>query len=370
MARIIYALSGQGRGHSSRVIAISDELRSRGHDVYFCCGGTARDILEARSEKVIPVPPLKQVVEGNELKVMRTLLRNARRIFRMNAIVDELAESFRSVNPDLVITDFEAFSPRAARKLNIPVMSFNHQEVVTRTKYKIPTDCRIQAISTSLAINLVAPRNAVHTLMTSFYFPDVINPETTTLVGPIIRPEVMNLAPTDGDHILVYFNQPRDSEGVLDEFEKTGHQYIVYNFPSQTSSNSYNNIVLKQPSIDGFLRDLASCRAVICTAGFTLISESIYLGKPILVVPNRGIFEQTLNAYFLKESGFGDAVLKGSLTSNHIADFLAKFGRSEEIYPQLDCGNSEAIQCIEQVLKDYCSSPNTVGTRSLEQANA
>ncbi len=35
MARIIYALSGQGRGHTSRVIAISDELRRRGHEVVF-----------------------------------------------------------------------------------------------------------------------------------------------------------------------------------------------------------------------------------------------------------------------------------------------------------------------------------------------
>ena len=56
MARIIYALSGQGRGHTSRVIAISDELRRRGHEVMFCCGGTAQEILETQGEPVLPQP--------------------------------------------------------------------------------------------------------------------------------------------------------------------------------------------------------------------------------------------------------------------------------------------------------------------------
>ena len=56
MARIIYALSGQGRGHTSRVMAISDALRRRSHEVMFCCGGTAQEILKAQGEPVLPVP--------------------------------------------------------------------------------------------------------------------------------------------------------------------------------------------------------------------------------------------------------------------------------------------------------------------------
>lgn len=354
MARIIYALSGQGRGHSSRVMAVSQELRQRGHEVIFCCGGTAMEVLRSRNETIIPVPSLRQVVEGNELKMFRTLWRNGRRIFGMNKIVDNLVEEFRNFGPDLIITDFEAFSPRAAARLDIPVMSFNHQEVVTRTDYQVPAQCKVQALSTSTAINLVAPGNAVHTLLTSFYFPPLKDPSNTTLVGPVIRPEVMQLEPTIGDHFLVYFNQPGALEYVLDEFEATGERYIVYNFPEDRWSSSFKNIEFKQPSIDGFLEDLASCRGIICTAGYTLISEALYVGKPIIVLPNRGIFEQTLNAHFLVESGLGDAVIHEKLNSKHLLDFVSSSCVEKNYRRRVDCGNTGAIKCIEAVLADFC----------------
>ena len=353
MARIIYALSGQGRGHSSRVMAVSDELRQRGHEVFHCCGGTAREVLESRSEKVIPVPPLQQVVEKNELKMMRTLWRNGRRIIGLNSIVEQLVEAFEDIEADLVITDFEAFSPRAAEKLDIPVLSFNHQEVVTRTRYEIPDGCRMQAISTSWAINLVAPANSVHTLLTSFYFPEVKDPASTTLVGPIIRPEVMDLDPEDGDHILVYFNEPGSAEHVLDKFAGTELKYVIYNFPESLSRKGPANVEFKTPSIDGFLRDLSSCRAIICTAGYTLMSEALYLGKPILVIPNRGIFEQTLNAHFLVKSGYGDAVIEGDLDSERILEFMNEHSTKDSPTVPVQCGNADAIRCIESVLTEY-----------------
>ncbi len=370
MARILYALSGQGRGHSSRVMAISRVLRSNGHEVIHCCGGTAREVLESQNESVLKVPHLSQVVEGNELKMVRTLFRNANQIFRLNKIVDDLVAELEQVNPDLVITDFEAFAPKAADRLNIPVLSFNHQEIVTQTTYDIPSQCRLQAASTSLAIKLVAPKNPVHTLLTSFFFPKVKSPESTTLIGPILRPEVMSLKNSVEDHVLVYFNQPVDSDSVLDEFAHCDEHFIVYNFPSSASHRTYGNITFKEPSIDGFLQDLSSCKAIVCTAGFTLISEALYIGKPILVVPNKGIFEQTLNAYFLKISGKGNAVLNGQPDRKDIKHFLETACIPANYKRRVDCGNMDAIRCIETVLKKYCPDSINTATPELSAVNA
>ena len=58
MARILYALSGQGRGHTSRVLAVSEALQARGHEVHFACGGQAREILTAQGHSVLAVPAL------------------------------------------------------------------------------------------------------------------------------------------------------------------------------------------------------------------------------------------------------------------------------------------------------------------------
>ena len=354
MARIIYALSGQGRGHTSRVIAISDELRRRGHEVVFCCGGTAQEILETQGEPVLPVPVLRHVMQHNMLQHGRTLRKNWETVRSLPGIVARLADAFADYRPDLLITDFEGFSPRAARRIRLPVLSFNHQQVVTETRYALPPRNWLHALLGWGTINMIVPKNPVHLLLSSFFFPPLKNPSRTTLVPPIIRPAVQALRPEKGDHVLVYYNEPEGSDYVLDRLRKVDARFIVYNFHPPEPPEAYPNLVFKQPSLDGFLDDLARSRAVVCTAGFTLISEALYLGKPLLVVPNQGIFEQTLNALFLQRERLGQAVIDRPLTVPDVALFLNRLdGYAEHLQNRPACGNKEAVACIEGVLSRH-----------------
>lgn len=350
MARILYALSGQGRGHTSRVMAISAVLRRRGHEITYCCGGTARRILEEQGERVLAVPALKQVMEGNEVRHLRTMRCNIGPILRRGAIVDRLAEAFRAERADLLITDFEAFSPLAADRVGLPVISFNHQEVLTETDYRVPARYWLDGFITLSAVRMIAPRTPMHTIVTSFTFPPLKQPARTTIVPPILRQEVLDCTPRHGEHILVYYNQPQGAGDVLDVLASADARFIVYNF-EVGDPDRYPNITFKAPCLEGFLRDLATSRGVLCTAGFTLISESLYLGKPLLVAPNRGIFEQTLNALWLEEQQLGQAVLDEPLSKEALRRFLSTLTDYQARLPQRDmCGNEEAAACIEGVL--------------------
>lgn len=352
MARIAYALSGQGRGHASRVLAMADALGRRDHEILFMCGGTAFEVLSSRVRNVVELPCLKQVVRGNRLSITRTLLQNKKLIFNRPRIVNDTAEILAGFRPDLVITDFEAFTPMAADRLGIPVLSFNHQEIVTRTRYSLPLRYHVHALLTRTAIRLVAPRSPVHTLLTSFYFPQVKDAAATTLVRPIIRPAVTSLVPRDDGHVLVYFNQSSGSEFVLDALRRTRARFVVYNF-AEPDGQRYDNIAFKGTSVDEFLDDLAGCTAVISTAGFTLMSEALYLGKPIMVVPNNGIFEQTLNALFLQKEGLGAAVFNRSIRTDDVTAFLERrteFAR--RIRGRAGSGNMDAVYCIERILRN------------------
>jgi len=64
-------------------------------------------------------------------------------------------------------------------------------------------------------------------------------------------------------------------------------------------------VLFKKPSLQEFLNDLVNAKAVIANAGFSLISEALYLGKPYLAVPVEHQFEQTFNAYYLDKMGYG-----------------------------------------------------------------
>ena len=54
-----------------------------------------------------------------------------------------------------------------------------------------------------------------------------------------------------------------------------------------------------------FEKALAACSFVLSTAGHQIIAESIALNKPILVIPQRGQWEQQLNAEMVEETGKG-----------------------------------------------------------------
>ena len=374
MARILYALSGQGRGHTSRVMATSEVLRARGHEVLFCCGGTAREILEGRGERVLPVPALRQVMKANRVCLRATVRRNWKRVLCASRITRRLASTFEAQNADLLITDFEAFSPRAARRIDLPVLSFNHQQVVTETRYRLPARHWPAAALTAGTIKMIAPRRPQHVLLTSFFFPELKRPDRTTLVPPIIRPAVQNLEPERGEHVLVYYNQTEGAEAVLDTLRGVDVPFVVYNFGTPEHPDRYPNITFKRPSLDGFLADLATSRAVICTAGFTLISEGLYLGKPLLVVPNGGIFEQIINAQFLEKDGLGEAVTGSALTADDVRSFLSRAPRYARRLRNFSgaCGNDAAVACIERVLKSVGGgrSPTPVSLPSSTPASA
>lgn len=351
MARFIYGLSGEGRGHTSRAMAVTDALRGRGHEVRYCCGGTARGILEEHGEHVIPVPALQHAMEGNRVQLLGTLRRNWPSLVGAFGTIDRLSEVFSSYDPDLVITDFEAFSPRAAERLDVPVLSFNHQQVVTETEYEVPPENWIDAALARLVIRLIAPRDPSHILLTSFFYPPLKSPDRTTLVPPIIREEVREIRPTTGDHVLVYYNHGEGAEDVLRSLRATDHRYVIYGFPQDEQYESNSLLEVKEPSIRGFLEDLARSRAVICTAGFTLMSEALYLGKPLLVVPNEGIFEQTLNARYLESEGLGARTDQQGLCARVVEQFLGETDRYRARLASLNsCGNDEAIACIERMV--------------------
>ena len=103
----------------------------------------------------------------------------------------------------------------------------------------------------------------------------------------------------EGEHILVYVTS--GFESLLDELKNVPRErFLVYGYDRADQDGV---LTYKPFSRDGFLNDLAGCQAVIATAGFTLISESLHLGKPYCALPMQGQFEQQLNAFQLQRLG-------------------------------------------------------------------
>jgi uncharacterized protein (TIGR00661 family) len=339
--RILYGVTGEGLGHAMRSRVMAEHLRSQGHEIKLVASRRACTYLRRYFDDVEEIPGFTITYAKGGIGRMRTVYRNAR---LAKAAVRESIDLYRNpivdFQPDVCVSDFDSFAHIFGRLLGRPVISIDHQHVLDRCEH--PTLGRMRVPLTRAVVRAKVP-GCAHYIVTSFYQPP-LRPRaqgTTTLVGPILRPEVLALTPTTGDHVLVYQTATRDLVEPL--FAVFDQRFIVYGCHDD---RTVGNVTFRKFDESQFLTDLASARAVICNGGYTLISEALYLGKPVLSVPLRRHGEQQLNALYLEQLGLGRRA--DHPDANVFRDFLARVPRTAPIA----AGNALAFSTIDNLLEE------------------
>jgi uncharacterized protein (TIGR00661 family) len=124
-------------------------------------------------------------------------------------------------------------------------------------------------------------------------------------------------------------------------------KFVAYGFGIE---GQQDNVLFKKPSMDGFLKDLVSAQAVIANAGFSLVSEALYLGKPYLAVPVLNQFEQTFNAYHIAKLGYG--AWWEELSKEKIESFLYNlpvYAEKLKAYPR--AGNDALLAKLDELIR-------------------
>jgi uncharacterized protein (TIGR00661 family) len=143
-----------------------------------------------------------------------------------------------------------------------------------------------------------------HYIVTTFFRPEV-RKSRTTLVPPILRPEILSAQPSRGEHLLVY-QTAEGNTGLTRTLAATGMECRIYGLRRGIEEEQVEGNLRFRPFDEaGFIADLASARAVICGGGFTVLGEAVYLRKPTLSTPVQRQFEQVLNARWLERLGYG-----------------------------------------------------------------
>ena len=347
LAHIAYALCGHGRGHSSRARAVAATLRERGHRVSFAADDPAASRLaDASDGPVLRVPGLRQVMRQNKVRLGATARANLDLTWQSPDLIADAEGWMTALAVDAVVADHEPFVGRAARRMGLPVVALSHQMVLTEARPRVPLRHAASAWSTRVGIGILNPPYDF-AVAPSFFFPPLRPGAAAVLVPPILRDDVLALRARTGARVLVYVNDGDGMAPLLDALD--GVPADVYGL--DPSLRAPAGVRLKAPSRPGFLADLASCRAVVATAGFTLLSEALHLGKPVLAVPNRGFFEQAVNALALAEQGRGAWVPR--LTRPALRAFLARDGRYRRGQASVDeglRGREQAADAIERVV--------------------
>lgn len=321
MARIVYSLAGEGRGHATRVRAVVEHLRHE-HEFTLLAPSVAYDFLAevyAGTEvQVRRIPGLLYQYRRRKFSYWKTTREAVRYLMRFPRLVKSMRELLDEIQADLAITDFEPALPRAARKSGVPVISINHQHfLVSYDLTGVPPSARFQAEVTAPLIHAYCLRASAR-VVSAFYFPPLKRGyEDVIQTGVLLRPE-MRRSPDEGDHVLVYLRKFAEPN-VMHALAECGREVRIYGLGKRPDDG---NLKFFEVSEQGFVQDLASCTALVSNAGNQLVGEALYLKKPVLAMPEYGLFEQQINGYFLKAGGGGETVAAEALDARILRRFL------------------------------------------------
>lgn len=297
MANILYGVNGEGAGHSTRAKEVLAHLLAQGHTVHVASFDRGLQNLKPHFD-VTEIYGFRFAYVNNRVRYKRTIARNLITVPQAARSLSLLKHLVGEWKTDLIITDFEPLTCHVGHKKRLPVISIDNQHFLTNTLVSYPRKHRGDAAAAKLVTRLMTPHANAYLVISFFAAP--IRKRNTFLFPPLLRQEILDATPNQGDHVLVYVTSPAPALAKL--LASIRCRFVAYGFGREGEEK---NILYKKPSVESFFADLISARAIVANSGFSLVTEALHLGKPYLAVPVSHQFEQIFNAYWLEKSGYG-----------------------------------------------------------------
>ncbi len=282
--KIFYAVQATGNGHISRAMELLPHLQQYGAVDIFLSGNNSSLSLDA---------PVKYRSKGLSLyynchggldfwKVFRGY-----EPFRIKQEINHLpVEDY-----DLIINDFDYITAAACTKKKIPSINFGHQASFQSVHTPRPT-------TKSVAGEWILKNYAKATQYIGLHF----KAYDDFIFTPVIKKEILEAEPTDGNYITVYL--PSYCEPQLTEIFQAFPDIRFEIFCSDIiQPRRQGNIYFLPVNKALFNQSFIHCSGIITGGGFETPAEALHLGKKIITIPIRSQYEQQCNAAALKQLG-------------------------------------------------------------------
>jgi uncharacterized protein (TIGR00661 family) len=155
-----------------------------------------------------------------------------------------------------------------------------------------------------------------------------------------------------GDHILVYLVNAGYMKDII-AWHARHPEVRIEAFTDATEVRDQHggrwevdtNLVFHSLNGPLFLDSLAHCKALACTAGFETVAEAMYMGKPVLMVPVEGHYEQFCNARDAHRSGAG--IYSEVFSLSKLMNYLPFHHNDKDGYKQwVACGHDRILAAL------------------------
>jgi UDP-glucoronosyl and UDP-glucosyl transferase. len=338
--KYLFIVQGEGRGHMTQAITLSDLLRRNGHEVVAVLLGINKNLripsffYEGICTEVIPFETPSFAFSKNRKKISlsKTLLKNVRpdklKKFKDNIVF--IHEQIQNYSPDAVINFFDMLPGLCNLRYReeIPFINIAHQFLIQHPDYTCAQGSGNGMMLYRLYTQL-SNIGATKTLALSFYpLKDLVR-YRMAVMPPLMRKEVYGMETSKGDYVLAYMVNPAFMDEILKwhEHNPTVQLHVFWNKNGDTEDRIVDEtLTIHQLDNEKFLKYMAGCKAYITTAGFESVCEAAYMGKPVMMIPAH--VEQHVNAI--------DAQLAGLGIVSNTFDITALMKFADEEYKQND----------------------------------
>lgn len=248
--------------------------------------------------------------QSRSIRLGPTLTQAARGVGRYRASLRIIDEHVQAIQPDVIVNFYEpllglynlTYRPAA------PTVCIGHQYLFHHPIYPFPSGQRLERWAAQ-RFTEVSGFGAVRKLALSFYPAPDQPADRLTVVPPLLRDAVF-AQPLDQEEpfFLAYLL----NKGYGQEIERWHVQHPDVQLHCFWANPDVGETHRPRPGLtfhqlhdEKFLTMMARSQGVICTAGFESVCEAMVLGKPVLMVPVEGHFEQYCNAMDAQQVGAG-----------------------------------------------------------------
>lgn len=318
--RFIIAVQGEGRGHLTQAIAIKQILEQRGHRVCGVIAGSNPEkplpdfFLQSIDVPLLQVrsPHFTMTRKGNAIHMPATVFHNLRRMGAYIHSIRQMHEFISVQQPDILINLYEplvAFYTFSYFR-NFEIIAIAHQYIYLHPSFRFPKGFNLQAAFLTYYTKFTAIGAKKILALSMYDLPGSGNKLMVT--PPALRQNLLNKKTANENFILIYIINSHFMAEVIQWHKKNPKVKLVCFTDNRDVKERHkgtyridDHLIFHSLHQEKFLDLMSRCSALVCTAGFESVCEAIYLGKPVMLIPVEGHFEQYCNARDTERIGAG-----------------------------------------------------------------
>lgn len=315
--KYIFCVQGEGRGHMTQAMVVYELLCSQQHNIKAVIVSTSENrtipdfFLNYIKAPVYRVksPNFKTDLNSKKINWFKTVAYNIVAIPDYFKNYYKLKSIINQYKPDVIINFYDVLTGmflRFNRKQSAVAVA--HQYIYLHPDFKFPKGFLFDRLMIRVYTALTTPSH-IKKLALSFYTLNR-NYKNIIIAPPLLRNELFKLHVQNDNFILVYLVNAGYFEDII-AWHASNSDVVLHCFTDapEALKTKYvyntNRIHLHGLCDKTFLNLMSKATGIASTAGFESICEAMYLGKPALMVPVDGHFEQYCNSRDAHYAGAG-----------------------------------------------------------------